>query len=405
MKLFYRIEGMRSTGEDFVDIVVIDVLAGMNINKYLSKHNIYTTKPPKLKLEETISYNIGSIFGKSSVSLNDEELYIFISGLKDSQETEMGQLEQFQFLNEIFASNKMKKLVSNIEEQVTLNGMPLYVALKENGFPIYVTSSIEVGSEAGNILLVLEKLLVLIQTKIDTARSIKKMMREPKIVGTFLIGYFFFTMFYFIPKSKPLLQFSDPQKWPEITKTLVGWSDQANESTISFVLITFIVIGVIIYALKFLFKILGYLIPFIRRIKENQEISLVFSVLTVSAYSNVLLQDSLRQASGIVTNKKMKNDLYEIAEAIEIGETFSSELKRKKFPTEVCVMVKAGESVSKYAQYFEKIANKYKIRTDDSIELALAFIKPLTLVFAATTLITIYYGVNAPLLNFGDIGQ
>ena len=30
--------------------------------------------------------------------------------------------------------------------------------------------------------------------------------------------------------------------------------------------------------------------------------------------------------------------------------------------------------------------------------------KQITLVFAATTLITIYYGVNAPLLNFGSIG-
>lgn len=405
MKIFYRIEGMRSTGEDFVDIVPIDIFSGMTIGSYLSKYNIYTTKQPQIRWRETLSFNARILAGQSTIALNDEELYVFIAGLKDSQETEMGQLEQFQFLKDIFPSAKMKRLVENIEEQVTLNGTPLYVALKEANFPVYVTSSIEVGSEAGNILLVLEKLLVLIETKIETARAVKKIMRNPKIVGTFLVGYFFFTMFYFVPKSKPLLAFSDPNKWPEITKTLVSWSDSANNGATIFVIKTLISIAIIVFALTMFFKLLSKVIPFMRRIKENQEISLVFSVLTVAAYSNVLLQDSLKQASGIVTNPKMKTDLKEMADSIEIGESFSNELARKKFPKEVCVMVKAGESVSRYAQYFEKIAFKYKRKTDDSIEIALEFIKPITLVFAAATLIGIYYGVNAPLFNFGDIGQ
>jgi len=403
MVLFYKIEGMNSKGNDFIEIVHINLLRGQNIQKYISDNNIYVTKKPQFRLKETFSYNLNTLIGNTSSSLNDEELYTFITGYKDAQETEMGQLEQFQFLKDIFASKKMQHLVEVIEEKVTLNGTPMYVALKESGFPIYVTSAIEVGSEAGNILLVLQKILVLIETKITTARNIKKMMREPKIVGTFLVGYFYFSMFYFIPKSKELLQFSDPAKWPDLTKTLIGWSDDAVANPTMFVIKSLVVLFICIYILIIIFRLFGKVIPFIKRIKENQEISLVFSVLTVAAYSNVLLQDSLRQASNIVSKKQLQEDLSEIASSIELGESFSNELKRKKFPTEVCVMVKAGETVSKYAQYFEKIAFKYKQKTDDAIELALAFIKPATLVFAASVLITIYYGVNAPLLNFGDV--
>lgn len=403
MTIFYRIVGYNSKNIDIREIVSISILSGESINKYIQDNNIEVTKTPKLLLFETLNFNFRNLIGKSTVSVSDEELFSFLEALKESFETEMGQLEQFEYLKEIFETSKMKKILANIEEQVTLNGMPLYAALKENNFPAYVVSSVEVGSEAGNINLVLTKLLELVKTKIDTSRAIKKMLREPKIVGGFLVGYFFFTMFYFIPKSKTLLKFSDPEKWPELTKTLINWSDFANDNPMLFSVYTIISLGFILFGIIVLIKLLAKIFPPIKKINKMQEISLIFSVLTVAAYSNVLIQDALKQASGIVNSPKTKKDLEDIALSIEAGERFSEQLKNKGFERKLVLDVTAGEATSNYTRAFEKIAKKYKQRVDDAIEVAMAFIKPLTLVFAAGTLITIYYGVNAPLLNFGSI--
>jgi type II secretory pathway component PulF len=404
MKLVYRIEAMNSSGEDeIINSLIVDIFKGESIEKKIFDKGYFE---PKIifKYQETFDLNIKSLFTSSNISISDEELFEFLSGYYDALETEMGQLEMFQFLRKLFTSKKMISLIDDISEQVALNGKPLFLVLEEKKFPNFVTSALEVGSESGNNLLVVKKLLELIETKIETKKKVKKMMREPKIVGTFLTGYFFFTMFYFIPASMPLLKFSDPKTWPEITKTLIGWSEYAHESSFVFVISTFIILGVSVKILLMVINFIGQFIPFIKNITANQETSLLFSVLTVAAYSDVMLNKAVRQASGIIENKKMQQDLLDISENIELGERFSSQLRKFNFNEKLVILVEAGEESNKASSSYEKIAKKYKELTDESIEKAIDFIKPITLVFAAGTLITIYYGVNAPLLNFGSIG-
>jgi type II secretory pathway component PulF len=197
MKLVYRLEAMNSSGDhEIISNLIVDILHGESINKIVYDKGYYEPKI-KFKLKETIDVNIKSFFLNSNSSVSDQELYEFLSGYYDALETEMGQLEMFQFLKKLFTSKKMILLIEDISEQVALNGKPLFLVLEEKKFPNYITSALEVGSESGSNLLVVSKLLELVETKITTAKNIKKMMREPKIVGTFLTGYFFFTMFYF----------------------------------------------------------------------------------------------------------------------------------------------------------------------------------------------------------------
>ena len=304
-------------------------------------------------------------------------------------------------MEEIFTSKKLKILVSKIKEPIVVFGVPMYKVLEENGFPKYITSALGIGSESGNMLQIIKKLIFLVSNKIKTTKSIKKLLLEPKIIGGFLFIYFLYTMFFFVPQSKQLLSFSNPEKFPEITKTLLGWSDYANEHQIIFVIKTLFVVAIIVFILKFIFKFLQRIVPFLQRIRENQELSLLFNVLTVALYANVQLNQALRQASDIIDNKEVKKQLIDMSKAIEIGHTFSSQLERFKYPRPLISRVKAGEKASKSATSFEKIAIKYQEMTEESVELAIAFIKPISLIIAATVMVTIYFGVNAPLLNIG----
>lgn len=404
MTVFYKIYGYDSSGNDIRgDIVSISMLSGESVNAYLQSKNIQPTQTPKFLLRETLSYNLKMILGTNTSSVSDQELFDFLTALKESLETEMSLIEQYEYLKELFDTNKMKNLVISIQNNVTINGTPLHLALKEAGFPLYVVSSIEVGTESGNIGPVLTKLLSLVNTKIQTSKSIKKMLREPKITGVFLITYFYFSIFYFIPNSKELLKYSDPTKWPPLTTHLLNWSDFALENKVVFVLISLGSIFISIFLLVILLKLLAKIFPPIKRINQMQEISLIFSVLTVAAYSNILIQDALRQAVNIIKNPLTRKKLDEISNGIENGDRFSNLLELKGFEKKLILEVKAGEATANFSRSFEKISNKYKEKVEDSIDIAMGFIRPVTLIFATAVVLILYYGINAPLLNFGTI--
>ncbi len=349
----------------------------------------------QFNLQKTIRENI------ISKHLSESEIYELIDILNQVEENQLSQIDTIEMLER--ASTKKLRNLSFAFRKSLKEGVSIVETLKEASLPRYIVMSLESAQKGGKLGSTYVNIMDILKLRLDTQSKISKILRYPKIVFGFLIVYFFVTIFFIIPSSLELISMMDPDKFPEVSKKLYSMSEYALKNQITFVLMTLFSSYGIYKALYFLFGKLVLFIPAIRKIEEYKDISLFFSILSSLQESGILLHNSIKFASEIITNKKMKNDLLGISKKLrKEGGTFFEELQNINFEQKVCSFVFYGEKSGTQNVYFKRIKNIYSKKMNDQIDIALEFINPITMIFTVGIMLTLYIGVNAPLLTFGQ---
>ena len=376
------------------------------------KENNFTLKKYKINYLKTGSYYLLRILlpKKHRVTLKDKELLVLLKLLKNMARYRQDEAKM-QIMFENFGKNdKRYKSLKNVLNKLSMAlsyGISLDKALEQIGVPKYITKSIKVGNESGKAEEVYNKIIDLINVKIQTQRKISKMLLMPKITIFFLYAYFLLLMFFIVPKTKQLLSSLSPNtKLPEITQTLYDLSEKANAHPILFVLGS---MGLLIITYKFIYWFFAKITRYIPKVKDvflAEDFTLLSALLSVSLSARIQLHDAISFAAEAVNDPKLKIELFEIADKVgNKGQKFSQALKavgfdksnyyKKDFYNLVYSMEETGE----LNKAFEELTEEFKERLEDSIETATTFINPVVLIVIAGTLITLYGAVNAPLFK------
>jgi type IV pilus assembly protein PilC len=383
------------------------------LDEYLTKNN-YILVEKKIDIIGTLKYYFLRIVmpSKIKVSLSNRELLILLKLLRNISRYRQNDA-RIQQLFENFAQNdKRYKSLSSVLMRVSSAigmGMTIDRALEQIGVPKYITKAIAVGRDSGSQEEVYNNLIDLIETRIQTERKIKNMLLMPKLIFVFIYGYFLLIMFVIVPRTKKIMGMLDPSKFPDISKKLYAWSDYANAHPTFFILITLLG-AVALY--KFLFFAFSKLVRYIPKIKDvflAENFTLLTALLAVSLKARIQLYEAIAFAANVVTDKNLKIKLYEISSAIfNKGQQFSNALrdvnfdKGNSFERDFFNVIYMMEDTAEIDKGLAELYKELKEKLEDTIESATKLINPILLILIAIIVITLYYGIQAPLLTMAE---
>jgi type II secretory pathway component PulF len=311
---------------------------------------------------------------------------------------------------ENFAKNdKRYKSLSTVLEKLSTAmemGIQLNKALEQVGVPKYITKAIEVGTESGSQEEVYENLIDLMETKIQTERKINSMLLMPKIVFFFIYGYFLMILFVIIPRTKQIIGMLDPSKFPELSKRLYALSDYALNHKMWFIFISLAIMFITYKALYFIFKKITRFIPKIKDVFLAEDYTMLTALLAVSLAARIQLHEAIAFGAEVVKDNRLKNKLFIISDSIlDRGQQLSQALRDLKFDRgnnferDFYNVVYMMEDTAEIENGFKELYKEVKEKLEDIIDGAVKLINPIMLVIIAAIIITLYYGVQAPLLT------
>jgi type II secretory pathway component PulF len=142
-------------------------------------------------------------------------------------------------------------------------------------------------------------------------------------------------------------------------------------------------------------------IPFVKDVYSAQDYTLIFSLLSISVSARITLPDAIFHSADVINNDALRRKFKAVAFGVRDGKGMASMLEAEGIDEEIVGEVKAGERTSSLSETFNELYLAYNEKLVETIDTATAFINPIMLVFTAVVLITIYYGVNAPMLTIG----
>lgn len=332
--------------------------------------------------------------------LTDKEVYELMDVLNQVEENQLSQLDTIDML-ERSSTKKLQELSKIFRKNLKL-GKSIVETLKESNIPRYIVMSLESAQKGGKLGNTYVNIMDILLLRIETQNKIAKILRYPKIVSGFLMIYFFAVIFYIIPSSLELISMMDPEQFPEISKKLYSMSEYALQNRTIFIMMTLFLAYGGYKVMYFVFGKIVMLIPAIRKIEEYKDVSLFFSILASLQESGILLHNAIKFSSEVISNKKMREGMLRIGKKLQKeGGTFYEELEVMKFEKAVTSFVFYGEKSGSQNVYYRRIKNNYSKKMNNQIDIALEFINPITMIFTVGIMLTLYIGVNAPLLTFG----
>lgn len=334
---------------------------------------------------------------KSNFSIKD--IHEFISALLLAEDADMNSKERYEYMYEVLDSQKLKFSLERFHDDV-INGMEPSDALNKIGMPDYITRSIRVGGETGDLKPIYRKIIEMLDTNMDTKKRIGKMLMMPKISLGFLYGMFLFFVMYFFSKIKETLgTMIDMNSIPDISKLFFDWNDLANHNPIMFIGVSlFIVLGFYKITYFGISKIIKYM-PVLNKIYLYEDMIRFFSLLSVSLSSNIPIVKAIEYSSNAIKDKTMQSKLLEVARKIEEGGVSFSEVvkKNKIFDNVSIIFIRNAEKTNNGSIYYDKLTNIFMDKLNTTIDRASAFITPFTYIIIAIFILIIYYASMSPM--------
>jgi len=410
MTLSYRLKIRYPNGEVKTETKLFQ--SGDELENFIHENN-YILMEKKIDWVGTIKYYTLKILmpSKVKVQLNNKELIVLLKLLRNLARYRQNEAKIQQLFENFAQNDKRYKSLSTILLRLSSAmsmGIQLDRALEQVGVPKYITKAIKVGTESGSQEEVYDSLIDLIETRIQAERKIKGMLLMPKIIFFFIYGYFLMIMFVIIPKTKQIIGMLDPNKFPDISKKLYAMSDYALNHKIWFIFITLVIAFVTYKALYFVFSKITRYIPKIKDVFLAEDFTMLTALLAVSLSARIQLHEAIGFGAEVVNDKKLKVKLYEISEAIlNKGQQFSQALrdlgfhKGNYFERDFYNVVYMMEDTAEIESGLKELYKEMKEKLEDIIDGATKLINPIMLIIIAVVIITLYYGVQAPLLTMG----
>lgn len=369
----------------------------------------YTEKEARKKLREqglmvtSLSQKKG---GKGKDHLSGEQLVAFTMQLSQLVGAGVPIYESLVALEEQYRSEPFARTLLSICEKIK-TGTPLSEAMANfpESFNRLYCSMITAGESAGALDIVLEKLSELLVKQNKMKKDIATAMIYPSILATFAFVVIILLLGFVVPSIEGI--FAD-RELNGFTEFVIGVSHFVRNWW--WVYIPVIVGGIVWFVWKirtpegklWLEKVLLRL-PLTRKMLIQAAIARFCRTMGTLQKGGVSIIDSLRISREVMNNQTLEGEVLNAEKRIVEGSSLSYELSRSAwFPDLVSRMLAVGEDSGTTTVMFNKIAEMYEERLEETVQRIMALSQPVILIVMGTVIGGVLLSILLPLTDMSS---
>ena len=389
---------------------------GLKVKSKLEAANLEEAKG-KLKVrgilhtsleEESFSFSKISFKRKKSIKTVDlsylsRDLSIYLnSGISLIQSIDL--LKQ-RYKNDKFLGSFFESIATYLDE-----GKTFYLALDSQNvvkLPEFYKQSIKISENGGLLESVLMELSIFLKEQDRIKKQIGSAMAYPLFIlfiSFFMVG---FMLSFIVPKITGIFN-QIHQELPASTKIVIALGDFFSNNY-GYVILFFVVfIGGFITLLKqsqsfkYGFDKLCLKIPFFSTMIEQGELSRFSYMNSILIKSGVPIVQAINLSANILKNSVIKRVFIEASKSVVEGKKLSvllSNNKIYKIDEAFIHSIAIGEDTSKLSQILNNLANLYNEANKDKIDIFLALLEPIFMLFVGSTIGFIVIAMLLPIFS------
>ncbi|MGA2782792.1 MAG: type II secretion system F family protein [Smithella sp.] len=329
--------------------------------------------PSKIKDQSKPGDNnwLKAILGMGTVKVMD--LVMFTKQFHSMIVAGISMLRILSILEDQTENKGLKDAISKIIQDIN-HGLSLSDALEKHPqiFSRLYCDMIKAGEMSGNVPIVLDRLIYIIEHEAKVKSDIKSALRYPLIVLVALCGAFIILLTFVIPQFASIFSTAGLiLPWPTKFAMLL-YSLLSNYWYLIIGVIVITVFGMIFYFKtsngKFVRDSFLLEMPIVGPVFKKAALSRFASIFAILQTSGVPIMQSLTILSATMGNEALTRSFDHIRERIKEGAGISAPLKSAKYFTPMMVdMVAIGEESGNIDEMMRAVAKHY----DDEVEYAI----------------------------------
>ena len=297
--------------------------------------------------------------------------------------------------------NSLIGVIEDIEGGSTLSEA---MAKQPKAFDDLYVNMVKAGEAGGALEVILQRLAEFKERAQSLKRKVIGAMIYPAAVITVAIAIVSGIMIFIIPKFKKIFLGFDVEL-PEITIMLLNFSDLF--ATYWWVLVISPIAFVLMIKLikknktgAFVIDWIALKIPLMGKILQKSTVARTMRTLGTLIASGVPILEALTIARDTAGNTVFKRAFDNIHSAIREGESIAVPLREARIVDDIVVnMVDVGEQTGELDRMLAKVADRYEIEVDRTVDTTFKVIEPILLVVMAIVVGFIVFALFMPLLT------
>lgn len=301
---------------------------------------------------------------------------------------------------------RFKEVVGNLIEVIE-GGKNLSEALEDYPqiFDTMFVNLIKAGEASGQLAEVFDSLSDMIKWQDELHQTTKKLLMQPLVVGSVVLGVTVFLMVYLVPQ---LIEFiaNMGEELPTHTKALIATSNFMTNFWYIWVptpILAFIIVKIMMRTSpKFRFSMDHFKLRIwkVGPVMQKIILSRFANFFSMMYTAGIPILRSLEIAEGIIDNLVIKSALEQAREDIEQGDPISQSFENTgMFPPLVVRMLKIGETTGSLDKALLNVSYFYDRDIKDSIDKLQTMIQPTMTVVVGTILGWVMISVLGPVYN------
>ncbi len=334
------------------------------------------------------------------------DLIIFCMQMAQLMRAGVPIIEALTDLRDSLDSPQFKEVIASLIEVIE-SGKNLSQSMEQfpQIFDNLFVNLIRAGEASGKLAEVLEALTDMIKWQDELATTTKKLMMQPLIVGTVVLGVIAFLMIYLVPQ---LIQFIEGigQELPMHTRALIATSNAVKNYWYLWLFVPLAIYVSLKIAVKtnekarYAFDGFKLKVPKMGPVILKIILSRFAKFFSMMYAAGIPILASLEIAEGIIDNAVVRAAVAKARVDIEQGDPISQSLANTgMFPPLVLRMLKIGETTGKLDQALLNVSYFYERDIKDSIEKLQTLIQPAMTVVVGSLLGWVMISVLGPVYD------
>ena len=284
---------------------------------------------------------------------------------------------------------KILKMAKSLHASVRA-GNSLYFSLEKHAdlMPTSVRSLVEIGEQSGNLDHVLMESAKHLNRLNIIKQDVTRALIYPAIVMLTVLCAALFWVYYVLPDLSNMFR-QMGANLPSLTVNVMAairWVQVflANWGILFFLSLIFLfMVAVRNERAQMLFFSLAYRLPVSKTIVRSSAMAFITEYLSMLVASGINIIDSLKILEKAIVNRLYQQQIRQVREGIERGNSLSKELgKAEVFPPMVVRLVNVGELSGNLDKQLATLAEEYRRRLEHVIGTLSEVLKPLVILLA-----------------------
>lgn len=308
----------------------------------------------------------------------------------------------------------MVDFLSSLETSMD-EGKSYYVALESQeiiALPTFYKQSIKVAEESGSLSEVLMEMARFVEEQDKVAGKVKQALVYPMFIVVISVMMVAFMLTTVVPKITGMFT-QLKQELPGITKAVIAAGDFLGAYWL-FIAVVIIVLTVVFQFLvhtnkrfKYGYHLFLLKLPLFGKIIETFELARFSYITSVLIRSGVTFVHAVKLAANILDNEVIREQFVKASQDVVEGKKFSTSLSKygKNVDKSFIQAIALGEETSEVALVMENLADLYFEENRSKIDLFLALLEPILILFVGVTIGVIVVAMLLPIfsMNLGNM--